>query len=302
VGPGGRQRFQFGAYAQDQWTDVVKGLDLLAGIRLDYFNDFGLAFNPRVGVVYGPIPELRLKLLYSMSFRAPTFQELYDDSTFDPYKIVQGNNSLDAITINTLEAGVEARIETHGVEFRLRGNFFYNWIRDSIESIDTAQGFQVFKNFESLDIFGTEVEAVMHFSKRNRLYANSSWFRGKVQSNLQAEASYLTDTPQLMFNAGLDLAVFEWLNVHLGFKWVSERRNNTRRQLEMLRPFKLPAQAVVQVGLLTEPVLLDHLAFFAFAYNVFDADVRDPVPRPDYLPDLVPRAPLSFMAGVAWQP
>lgn len=300
--PSGQDRIVVGFFAQDQWTDVVDGLDLLAGFRLDYFTDMGLAFTPRVSAVYSPLEGLWIKALYSRAFRAPTFQELYDNPEFDPLKTFRGNQELESVIVDTLEFGVEGRFAHKRIDYRLQAVFFYSLIKDSIASPDTGAGIPQYDNIESLDILGTELEGVARFGERSRLFVNTSWFRAETAFTGQQDSSYITDVPQLRFNLGFDLAVLSWLNVHLGVQYGSERRNNIRRQLEMLRSYRIPAYTLVRAGLSTEPILFGHLAVYFFATNVFDHDMRDPLPRPDRLPGMIPRAPFSFMAGVAWRP
>lgn len=302
AGPGSQDRIGFGFFAQDHWTDLLPGLDVLVGFRLDYFTDFGLTFNPRVAVIYTPIEQFGIKVMYAQAYRAPTFQELYDDASFDPLRSFQGNDKLDPVKVNTLEAGIESHLEARPLDFRLRANFFANWIDDSIESVDQGTGLASWDNVESLTVLGTEVEGIARFGERSRLFVNSSWFRAEVQVAGQESTSYINDVPQMRFNLGLDLAVLDFLNLHLGVRYGSERRNNVRQRLELLRSFRIPAYTLVRAGITTEPVLFDHLVFFAHAYNVFDHDYRDPPPRPDHLPDYVPRAPFTFMVGVGWRP
>ncbi len=298
----GQDRMLVGFYAQDHWTDLLPGLDLLAGFRLDYFTDFGLTFNPRVAVVYGPIDALRFKLLYAQAYRAPTFRELYDNARFDPIRNYQGNDQLDAVKLNTLEFGADADLGTRWLDLRLAANFFVSWIDDSIESVDQGTGLASWDNVESLFVLGTEVEGLARFGQRSRLFANASWFRAEVAVAGQAESSYITDVPQMRFNLGLELEVLDWLNLHLGLRYGSERRNNVRQRLELLRSFRIPAYTLVRAGLSTEPVAWDHLVFYAHAYNAFGHDHRDPPPRPDHLSGYLPRAGFTFLAGVAWRP
>jgi outer membrane receptor protein involved in Fe transport len=300
--PSGKDRIAVGFYAQDQWTDVFPGMDLLAGFRLDYFTDVGLAFTPRVSAVYSPLGGLWIKALYSRAFRVPTFQELYDDPGFDPLWTFQGNQKLTSVIVDTLEFGLEGRFSQKRIDYRLQAIFFYSWIKDGIESPDTGAGIPQYDNIESLDILGTEVEGVARFGGRSRLFVNTSWFRAETTYTGEPDSSYITDVPQLRFNLGFDLAVLSWLNVHMGVQYGSERRNNIRRQLEMLRSFRIPAYTLVRAGLSTEPILFGHLALYFHATNVFDHDMRDPLPRPDRLPGLIPRAPFSLMAGLVWRP
>jgi outer membrane receptor for ferrienterochelin and colicin len=300
--PSGKNRIAVGFFAQDQWTDIVAGLDLLAGFRLDYFTDAGLAFTPRVAAVYSPVEGLWIKAMYSRAFRAPTFQELYDDPGFDPLKTFRGNEELESVIVDTMEFGLESRFSHRRTDFRLQAVFFYSLVKDGIESPDTGAGIPQYGNIEALDILGTEVEGVARFGERSRLFVNTSWFRAETSFTGEQDSSYITDVPQLRFNLGFDLAVLSWLNVHLGVGYGSERRNNVRRQLEMLRSFRIPAYTLVRAGLSTEPILFDHLALYFQATNIFDYDMRDPLPRPDRLPGLIPRAPFSFMAGLIWRP
>ncbi|RME22933.1 MAG: hypothetical protein D6806_12150, partial [Deltaproteobacteria bacterium] len=93
-----------------------------------------------------------------------------------------------------------------------------------------------------------------------------------------------------------------WLDLHLDVRLGSERRNNVSRPLEMLHPFRIPSYSLVRVGLFTCPLLLGHVGFFAVADNVTGQDMRDPVPRPDKLPGLIPVQPFTFLVGVRWLP
>ncbi len=298
----GHDRMDMGFFVQDYWRDLLPGLDALAGLRLDYFTDFGLTFIPRAALVYSPIDQLRLKVMYSHSFRAPTFRELYDNTKFDPIRSFQGDETLKPVQINTLEFGLDGRTKLVGLDVNLKADFFINWIEDSIESVDTGTGLASWGNAESLFVLGTEVEGEARFGERSRIFVNSSWQRAEIQVSGQPDISYLTDIPQLRFNFGMDLAVLDFLNLHLGLRYGSERRNNVRHKLELLRPFTIPAYTLVRVGLSTEPILFDHLVLFAHAYNVFDYDYRDPPPRADHLTGYLPRAPFTFMAGIAWRP
>jgi len=300
--PEGHDRITVGFFAEDQWTDIVSGLDLLAGFRLDYLTDAGMAFTPRVSVVYSPLEGLWIKALYSRAFRAPTLQELYDDPGFDPLRTYRGNAELEPVVVDTMEFGLEGRFSHRHTDYRLQAVFFYSLVDDGIESPDTGSGIPQYDNIEALDILGTEVEVVARFGERSRLFVNTSWFRAETSYAGEQDSSYITDVPQLRFNLGFDLALLSWLNVHLGVSYGSERRNNVRRQLEMLRSFRIPAYTLVRAGLSTEPVLFDHLALYFQATNIFDHDMRDPLPRPDLLPGLIPRAPFSFMAGLIWRP
>ncbi len=54
----------------------VQSLTLSAAARYDHYSDFGGTTNPRIGVVWGVVPGLKINGTYSTSFRAPAFFEL----------------------------------------------------------------------------------------------------------------------------------------------------------------------------------------------------------------------------------
>ncbi|MBN2493943.1 MAG: TonB-dependent receptor [Deltaproteobacteria bacterium] len=300
--PSGKDRMVLGLFAQDQWTDIVEGLDALAGFRLDYYVGSDVAFTPRMAISYAPLDGLRFKTLYAMAFRAPTFRELYEDSSFDPLRGFSGSDSLAPVTTHTLELAAEGRIQHAGVTYSLTGAFFMSWIRDSIVALDTGSGQPTFDNVQSVDVLGTEIEGLARFGRRSRIYVNSSWFRAEVDIVGQAQSSYITDVPQMRLNLGIDLGIWDYINLHFGVRHGSERRNNTRLPMEILRSFIIPSYTLIRAGVSSEPILFDHLVVFAHCYNLFDTDHRDPPPRPDYLTGYIPREPFSFIIGVAWRP
>ena len=63
-------------YLQDVWR-IQDDLELTAGLRYDDFDDFGSAVTPRLALVWQSTPRLTTKLMYGEAFRAPSYQELY---------------------------------------------------------------------------------------------------------------------------------------------------------------------------------------------------------------------------------
>ncbi len=300
--PEGKNRIVFGGFVQDHWTDIVPGLDALAAIRLDYFTDAGLAFSPRLALVYGPLEGLDFKALYAMSYRAPSFKELHEDPRFDPLRAFVGIDSLKPVTTNTLEFGSAWRLSAAGVDYRLAANFFMSWIRDSIVGLDLGYGQPSYSNDQSIDLMGTELEGEARFGERSRLFVNSSWFRAKVRILGLGNESYITDIPQMRLNLGLNLGMGKWVNLHMGVRHFSERRNNVRLSMEILNSYIVPATTIVRAGLSSEPLLFDGLVVYAHVTNAFDSTWSDRPPRPDHMTDFLPRTGFAFMVGLAWRP
>jgi hypothetical protein len=72
----------------------------------------------------------------------------------------------------------------------------------------------------------------------------------------------------------------------------AERRNNTRSVLELIRRYKIPAYSLITAQVRTEPIG-DHFELAVVVQNAFDHDMRDDVPRPDRMPNLLPREGVS---------
>jgi hypothetical protein len=67
--------------------------------------------------------------------------------------------------------------------------------------------------------------------------------------------------------------------------------------LESLRPYRIPAYALVGVQIRTQPIL-DRLELAFQIQNAFNYAHQDDVPRPDRMPGLLPREGVA-MYGLA---
>lgn len=56
-------------------------LELTAAVRIDDYSDVGSTTNPKFGVNWEPFQDFRLRGSYGTSFRAPTFPEIFGNST-----------------------------------------------------------------------------------------------------------------------------------------------------------------------------------------------------------------------------
>jgi outer membrane receptor for ferrienterochelin and colicin len=93
-----QSRYNYYGFIQDEWQ-ILNDLTLTAGVRLDYFSDFGLTVNPRGSLVWDVSSSLTTKLLYGRAFRAPSFFELETN----PGITVTGNPSLEPEIMQTVE-------------------------------------------------------------------------------------------------------------------------------------------------------------------------------------------------------
>ena len=88
----------FGLYLQDQ-HQFGDTLNLTAGVRYDYYDDFGSSINPRAALVYTTPFQSNVKFMYGQAFRAPNRSELYDVNN----RQWAGNDDLDAERVQTYE-------------------------------------------------------------------------------------------------------------------------------------------------------------------------------------------------------
>ncbi|HSG54188.1 MAG TPA: TonB-dependent receptor, partial [Paracoccaceae bacterium] len=63
-------------------TAGFEELTVTAAIRHDSYSDVGSTTNPKFGLNWEPVPGLLLRGSYGTSFRAPTFPEIFGNSTF----------------------------------------------------------------------------------------------------------------------------------------------------------------------------------------------------------------------------
>jgi len=152
-------------YAQDEFALTHK-LSLSAGVRYDHYYSFGGTANPRLGLIYHPISQTALKLLYGSAFRAPSAYETY----YYGLGLFQANLHLQPETIKSYEVVVEQGL---GDRFHLTANVFRNQLSHLIVQGLNSSGLLVFENTggDHVDGFETEID-------------------GRFPGGLQGKASY----------------------------------------------------------------------------------------------------------------
>jgi outer membrane receptor for ferrienterochelin and colicins len=108
---------------------------LTAGVRDDYYSDFGNTINPRLALVWHKNQALSVKLLYGRAFRAPTFQELYARN--NPAGV--GNSNVKPETMDMKELGVEYQPSS---KWHISANIYDYIAANQINTVPAAVGNQ----------------------------------------------------------------------------------------------------------------------------------------------------------------
>jgi len=192
---------------QDEWVFASDWL-LTAGLRYDYYTDFGSTVNPRVALVWSATDTLTTKLLYGRAFRAPSFSE--QGNINNP--VLLGNPDLDPETINTVELAFEYIPQSNlstGI------NLYYYHISDLIRptpdpgaTTATVQnagdqqgyGFELEWDWQIIDQFGINGNYAWQYSRDQRLKERVA---GVPEHQLFVAADW-NFLPQWLFHAQLN--------------------------------------------------------------------------------------------------
>jgi outer membrane receptor protein involved in Fe transport len=305
-GSGGRgpaaDRFTAGVFVYDTWTPIEQ-VSVQAGLRVDLVqlprgDSFGQwlgsgvvpSFGPRLGLTVTPTRSLVFRGHYGRSFRAPTpleFAEVVPNSDFNQGRFV-GNPELQGAYLDALELGAEYVQGVGEGKLRLRATGFYERVTNAIVQVDTSGNLVPYRNRPlGVQAVGLEGDARYELTQRFAVWVNASWVRPE-DLTAPTQSRILTDVPQVRMNGGVSLPIGRWLNLDLAARYASERRNNSRSVLELIRRYSLPANATVMAQLRTEP-LFDRLELAVLGQNVFAHEYADDAARPDRMTAGVPR-------------
>lgn len=138
-------------YFQDDYS-IRKNLALVAGLRSDWYEQFGNTLSPRLGLVFNPQRSTDIKAVYSWAFRAPNSYE----SFYSGNKTNTANPSLKPEKIRSWELDVEHRF---GKTYSASGAGFLNRVDGLIEqNLDPLTGHPYYTNATPVQTKGVEVE------------------------------------------------------------------------------------------------------------------------------------------------
>jgi hypothetical protein len=316
-------RLTLAAFVKEEWKPSSSFSGTL-GLRFSSFSDldFDIAsgLTPKLALVWEPLSRWVIKAMAATSFRAPTFEEKYDQTPLafadQSAGLLLGNPTLQPEIMNTLELGTGYSFNLMNTQYQMFINGFVSHAGQVIEHIDETGSLSELSNQEGYDMMGLEGEARLSFADGHFLFVNSSWHRtywghqvvdGEPScdlwpwENAPSGCTLITDIPQLRTNMGAhfdlgslgDLAVYG----HTG----AMRKNNWRSQLEQMRTYEIPAYTIAN-AVYHSPEIGEGFKVRLLARNILQEEIKDPVPRPDAdrMPGLLPKPGFEAFAQIIW--
>ncbi len=271
------------AYIQDEW-EIRKNLNLTAGVRYDYYDDFGSTVNPRAGLVWNFWKNADMKLLYGQAFRAPNFAELYTINN----PVGTGNPDLEPETVQTYEASLGYRFGSHAANI----NYFHSNIDDQI-FYDSSSSSVRFANMVSQKIDGIEITLDGKYSADNYWKLSYTWQDPK-DADTDEE---LPNVPSHRVSFSLNWGITKYLNAHTDILWTGKRprvSGDTRDDM--------PSYTTVDMTLIAKN-FYKNLEIRGMIHNLFDEEYEDPdmSGAQQLIPDDYPRAGISALVEFSYR-
>ena len=253
-----RSSQEWAIFVEDEFA-IKKDLILNAGLRHDQYQQFGGTTNPRLALIYTPRRRTTLKLIYGQAFRAPNNYELY----FGDQISIEPNPFLRPEKIRTEELIWEQDLSAN---FRISASGFANQFTALInQEVDPTTDLIVYKNFESADNRGVEVELGGKVS---------SGIEGRVSYTLQKTVNsstglWLPDSPAQLAKANIIVPIARRrLTIGFEVQYTDSRRN--------LAASQVGSYAVSNVTVSSRE-FAGGFRLSGSVYNLFNSAYSDPV-------------------------
>jgi len=237
-------------FLQDIWT-LSDGWELTAGARYDDYSDFGETLNPRLALVWQSTDRLTTKLLYGQAFRAPSFQELYAETSF-----ALPNAELEPERSKTVELSFSYMASRR---LLLGLNVYHFKQTDLIRAVGTPRQFQ---NTGDHEIRGVELEARWQATRDLRISAN---YTHRDQEVTEYRA---LDEPDEDAYLRADWAFLPNWNWNMQSSWIGERPRASADLRPPVDDYWLTDTTVRYSG-------LNNWEFAASVRNLLNVDARE---------------------------
>jgi outer membrane receptor for ferrienterochelin and colicins len=260
-------------YGQLEWQ-IARGLEAALGLRHDQYSSFGGVTDPRLALIYRPVDDLTLKLIYGQAFRAPNDYELYYN---DGGVSQKANPGLQPERIRTSEALVEWRFAP---QWRAVGAFYYNRITDLVTTVtDASDGLLVNVNSQSQIGRGLEAE-----------------IEGRTGFGLEMFGAATTQLGEVAVGAPRTQLKGRLAQSFLGERAIAALEAIYASSRQTLLGTTIPGQTLTNL-VFTAQNFWPGLRLTAAVQNVFDATLADPG-GPEHRQDRIPQPGREFWLKV----
>ena len=253
--------FTTGVYAQDEITFSEQWL-LNIGLRHDHTGGSSSesSTSPRLGLIYKPLPQTALKLLYGEAFRSPNaYERYYETETAGGSRV---NPNLKPETIRSTELVLEHALTPSQ---RLIASAYQNDVDNLIsQQYDSAADRFYFDNISNVRAKGYELEWSARLRHGIQTRVNMGW----QDAEDQRTRSKIENSPARIFKANISAPFMdERVRAGLEVQAMSERKSWSG---------EVPGFALVNLTLLV-PKLTRNVELSGSVYNLFDRRYFDPV-------------------------
>lgn len=266
---------KLGLYLDDRIGFGESGFALTPGVRFDWYDydpksapgytgsvagRSGSRLSPKLLATYQLTPETELFAQWSMSYRAPTADELYIHyvGTGGPGYLVRGNSALKDETGQGFEVG--ANYENGDVSGKL--TLFHNQYRNFIEAYDVSTTPMVssWRNINKVAISGVELKARKEFDNGFFLSGSFAYAYGKNET----DKTYLRSVAPFKGILGFGYEQENWGTELAGIFSAGMRDDHKSTT------FDAPGYGVFNLTGWWEPEQMEGLRVQAGIYNIFD--------------------------------
>jgi outer membrane receptor protein involved in Fe transport len=267
----------YSLYAESTWK-VSPFLDIVPGVRYDYFSFDESATSPRLAFI-GTLPDdSTLKLIYGSAFRAPNNYERNYETVALGYR---SNPGLNSEKLNSFELVYAKKLSEHFI-----GTLgAYRYSIDDIISQTTVDEELIFQNGSAIEGRGIESELQGVFENGLSVRASYSFQEAiDTATNLRT-----TNAPQHLARLGISIPLFNDLITASPYvTYMSSRR--------LLSGDTLDSVAQTNVTLFSD-TLVQNFEFRASAYNLFNERTGSPAAE-EHVQDRIPSDGRTFFFEV----
>jgi vitamin B12 transporter len=236
------ERDVFGGWLRSEMESTALRARLIPSVRLDATQGFGTRWLPGVGVVFDPVPWLRLRGHVEKSFRAPSFDELF----FPDQGFARGNPDLRPERALVADGGLELRLAqlgpAHDVSLQLGG--FLHDIHESIVWFPVSPDTIEPRNTGEAREVGVEFAVAAAFGDWTRLGANVTW----LDASFKETGASLPGRAPLEVSGNADFGEPDAWNLGLRVHYVSRLPVNEGGTLRLAARTTFDLAMAVELG------------------------------------------------------